>query len=139
MGRVDWPFDLTDSDAARFFCFNQCNDNNGVMLEMGVVSVASGIECLRGLFKYHAPIPNSLGMAYVGILWLAFEACRYQIKVESMELGDTGLREAVVMMMEGGQMAATKAGENSAHRERRAAPGDVRRGAGAAAAAVAVG
>jgi hypothetical protein len=101
MGRIDWPFDLSDADAARFFYFNQCNDNNGVMLSADVITVAGGVEALRGLFKYHAPIENSLGMCYVGILWLPFEACRFQINVESMELGDTGLREAMVMVMEG--------------------------------------
>ena len=70
------------------------------MLEMEVIALAGGVEALRGLFKYHAPIPNSLGMAYVGILWLPFEACRFQINVESVELGTTGMREAAVMITE---------------------------------------
>jgi hypothetical protein len=115
MGRVDWPFDLSDADAASFFYFNQCRDNNGVMLSIGVINVAAGtgeVEALRGLFKYHAPIENSLGMAYVGILWLPFEACRFQINIESMELGDTGLREAMVMIMEGDNWPKPPQNEN---------------------------
>jgi hypothetical protein len=98
-GPIDWPFDLTDPDAARFFYFNQCNGNNGVMLDCDVITVAGGtLEALRGLFKYHAPHPpKSLGMAYVGILWIPFATCRFQINAESMELGDTGFREAMVM------------------------------------------
>src|SRR5665213_3067299 len=63
------------------------------------VITSDGIEALRGLFKYHAPGPNRLAMAYIGILWLPFETCRFQINVEAMELGTTGMREAIVMSL----------------------------------------
>lgn len=96
-GSPDWPFDLTDADAAAFHFYNQSAGMNGAMLSMDVVRGAHGVEVLRGLFKYHAPVPRSLAMAYVGILWIPFESCRFQINVEAMELGDTGLREAMVM------------------------------------------
>jgi|SRR5665213_161882 len=65
---------------------------------MQVITI-DGIEALRGLFKYHAPGPNRLAMAYIGILWLPFETCRFQINVEAMELGTTGMREAIVMSL----------------------------------------
>ena len=97
-GPPTWPFDLRDPDAAAFFYSNQCDDNNGLMLAMNVIRI-NGTEALHGLFKYRAPEPMTTGMSYVSILWLPFENCCYQINVESMELGTTGMREAVVMAM----------------------------------------
>jgi hypothetical protein len=96
---ANWPFDLRDPDAAACFYWNQCADNNGIMLSMQVITI-DGVEALRGLFKYHAPGPNRLAMAYIGILWLPFETCRFQINVEAMELGTTGTREAIVMSLD---------------------------------------
>lgn len=97
---VDWPFDLTMPDAAAAFYRQQCIDNQGVMLSMDVLK-ASGLEALSGLFKYRAPEPGSLAMCYVGILWIPFGDCNYQINIEAVEAGTTGIREATVMMLEG--------------------------------------
>ncbi len=55
----------------------------------------------REKFKYRSPVPGSLGMCYVGILWLPFEDCRFQVNVEALEMGTTGMREATVMIIEG--------------------------------------
>jgi hypothetical protein len=99
-GSINWPFDLTDPVAATEFYRNQCADNGGVMLAMGVIT-AAGAEGLSGLFKYRSPLPGNLGMAYVGILWLPFQDCRFQINVEAFEMGTTGMRECAVMVIEG--------------------------------------
>jgi hypothetical protein len=66
---------------------------------MKVITV-NGLELLRGLFKYRAPTPGSLAMYYVGILWLPFTDCCFQINIEAMEHGTTGAREAAVGLME---------------------------------------
>lgn len=97
---VDWQFDLTMPDAAAAFYRQQCIDNRGVMLSMEVVK-AMGLEVLSGLFKYRAPTPDSLAMYYVGILWIPFGDCNYQINIEAQEVGTTGIREATVMALEG--------------------------------------
>lgn len=99
-GAIYWPFDLTDLDAARVFYRQECQENGGVMLEMDSVT-AAGVEGLSGVFKYRSPLPGSLGMAYVGILWLPFRDCWFQVNVEAVELGTTGMREAAVMVIEG--------------------------------------
>jgi hypothetical protein len=100
-GPPNWPFDLSDPDAAAYFYFNQSTDMKGAMLSMDVLHACGGeVEVLRGLFKYRAPVPKSLAMAYVGILWIPFETCRFQINVEAMEMGETGLREAMAMAVE---------------------------------------
>jgi hypothetical protein len=99
-GPPDWPFDLTKPDEAAEFYRKQCADNGGVMLAMEVTT-AAGAEALRGLFKYRAPVPGSLAMYYVGILWLPFQECRFQVNVEAMEAGTTGTREAAAMLNEG--------------------------------------
>ncbi len=99
-GEISWPFDLTDLDAAREFYTRQCAENLGVMLEMDAVR-AAGAEALCGVFKYRSPIAGSSGMAYVGILWLPFRDCRFQVNVEAVETGLTGVRETTVMAIEG--------------------------------------
>jgi len=95
----DWPFDLTNPDAATDFYGRQCANLGGALLSMDVITVA-GAEALRGLFKYHAPVPDSLAMYYSGILWLPFQSCSFQVNVEAMEEAPTGTREAVVMVVE---------------------------------------
>ena len=99
-GPIHWPFDLTSPAVAREFYSQQCEEMNGALLEMKVVTVA-GAEALMGLFKYRSPQQGSLGMAFVGILWLPFEDCRFQVNVEGVEIGATGYREAAVMVLEG--------------------------------------
>ncbi|MBX9693411.1 MAG: hypothetical protein K2Z81_13570 [Cyanobacteria bacterium] len=97
--RVSWPFDLTEPTAAKQFYTQQCADNGGAVLSLDVIDI-QGTEALSGLFKYRAPVTGSLGMHYVGILWLPFENCNFQINIEAMESGATGMREAAVMLME---------------------------------------
>jgi hypothetical protein len=99
-GPPPWPFDLRDPEGAASFYGAQCADNGGVMLSMGVSTVA-GSEALHGLFKYRAPMPRSLAMYYVGILWIPFQEGRFQLNVEAMERGTTGTREAAVSLIEG--------------------------------------
>ena len=91
-------FDLTDPASAREFYRRECEQNAGVMLEMEPVT-AAGVEGLCAVFKYRSPVPGSLGMAYVGILWLPFRDCRFQVNVEAIEQGTTGIREAAVMVI----------------------------------------
>ncbi|MFO0592028.1 MAG: hypothetical protein U0441_31060 [Polyangiaceae bacterium] len=100
LGPPDWPFDLTKPAEAGELYRKQCADNGGVMLAMEITT-AAGVEALRGLFKYRAPVPRSLAMYYVGILWLPFQECLFQVNIEAMEAGTTGTREAAVMLIEG--------------------------------------
>lgn len=98
-GPPNWPFDLTKPDAASEFYRQQCADNGGAMLSLGQMTI-DGVEVLSGLFKYRAPIPGSLAMYFVGILWVPFQECCFQINIEAMEVGPTGGREAAVMLIE---------------------------------------
>lgn len=98
-GPPDWPFDLRDPEAADEFYRRQCADNGGVMLSMEVARLG-GREALRGLFKYRAPAPQDLAMYYVGILWIPFREGRFQLNIEAMERGPTGVREAAVALIE---------------------------------------
>lgn len=99
LGPPNWPFDLTKPRAANEFYQRQCAGMGGAMLSLEVTS-AGGAEALFGPFKYRAPIPGSLAMYYVGILWLPFQECCYQINLEAIEVGVTGAREAAVMLIE---------------------------------------
>ena len=64
-------------------------------------TTAAGAEALRGLFKYRAPVPGSLAMYYVGILWLPFQECNFRINIEAVETGITCVRESAVMVIAG--------------------------------------
>jgi hypothetical protein len=99
-GPPDWPFDLTDAEAAHAFYQHQSADLGGVMLALEPTR-AAGVEALRGLFKYGAPIENSRAMYYVGILWVPFQTGNFQVNVEAMESGTTGGREAAVCVLLG--------------------------------------
>lgn len=107
---IDWPFDLRDPGPAAAFYRAQCADNGGVMLSVDPIEI-DGVEALRGLFKYRAPIPRSLALYYVGIVWIPFERCSFQINVEAMERGTTGAREAAVMLLEGERWPKQPGGE----------------------------
>lgn len=109
-GLPDWPFDLTDLTRATEFYRQQSAELRGVMLSLEVTTAAAGAEVLRGLFKYRA---SSVRMYYVGILWLPFQEGLFQINVEAMETGITGLRECFVLVSEPGLLAATIASANT--------------------------
>ncbi|WP_165073071.1 hypothetical protein [Paludisphaera rhizosphaerae] len=96
---IDWPFDLTQPGEAREFYRRQCEANGGAMIAVEVIEVA-GFETLGGVFKYRSPDPNSLGIYYVAILWLPFRDCWFQVNIEAVERGTTGIREAAVMMLD---------------------------------------
>ena len=96
----DWPFDLTELEAARDYCGRECVAQGGVMLSLDPVA-AAGAEALRGLFKYRAPVPDSLGMYYVGILWVPFQSCCFRVSAEAVEQGTTGDRETAVASLLG--------------------------------------
>lgn len=95
---VAWNFDLTNPASASEFYGQQCDENGGAMIELKAVEI-QGKEALRGIFKYRAA-PEGLAMMYVGIIWLPFSNCNFQINVESMETGTTGMREAAVELLE---------------------------------------
>jgi hypothetical protein len=94
-------FDLSDITAASHFFSRQCSENKGVMLEMDIIGIQQ-FKALRGLFKYRSPIPKSLGMMFVHIIWIPFQKWMIQFNIESVEIGTTGARETAVMMIEGG-------------------------------------
>jgi hypothetical protein len=95
-----WPFDLENESAAKKFFEQQSKEFAGAMIEMRVEKIQT-LNMLAGVFKYRAPIPNSLAIYYVGIIWIPFKDFIYQINFESLEKGTTGIREALVMAQEG--------------------------------------
>lgn len=98
-GAPPWTFDLTDVNACAAFFGSQCASLGGKTLSIDVTT-AGGFEALRGVFKYRAPKPYDLGMAYVGILWIPFSDCYFQLNIESLERGTTGTRESMVTIMQ---------------------------------------
>jgi hypothetical protein len=95
-----WPFDLQNGSAAKQFFEQQSKEFSGAMIEMRVEKIQT-LDVLVGIFKYRAPIPNSLAIYYVGIIWIPFKDFTYQINFESLEKGTTGIREALVMAQDG--------------------------------------
>lgn len=98
-GPPGWKFDCTQIDAARGFYEKMAQDLKGVLLDFDFKKI-QGIEALVGTFKYRAPMPKSMAMYYVGIVWLPFRDFCFQVNFESLERGTTGMREASVMMLE---------------------------------------
>lgn len=98
---VSWNFDLTDVEAAKAFYENQCTENSGAALFIEKDMVKK-VEVLKGIFKYRAP-HNKLAMLFVGIIWIPFQEGDYQINIEAMEQGTTGMRESAVMLLQKGK------------------------------------
>ena len=96
-GPADWDFDLEDMDGARRFYGNQCASYNGVMLCLDKETV-DGVDLLHGIFKYRA-INQGMAMHFIGIIWIPFSDCIWQINIESIERGTTGMREALVFSL----------------------------------------
>jgi hypothetical protein len=94
-----WPFDLKDLPGAREFFEIQSKDNGGALLELQTEEI-KGIESLIGAFKYPSPIENHLGLYYLGIVWMPFTDFCFQVTFESLESGETGLREAAVSLLD---------------------------------------
>ncbi len=92
-----WDFDVTDVAGAEDHFGRQALWNGGVMLALEAAPVA-GVEALRGLFKFRVPSAESLGMRYVGSVWLPFRDVLFQIDVEAAEGEITGKREAIVRL-----------------------------------------
>ncbi len=98
--KPDWSFDAKDEIKARAFFEQQAKDLGGVLVELQSEKICD-VPCLSGVFKYHSPAPKDLGMYYVGIFWFPFEKFTFQINFESLEQGDTGMRESAVYAIEG--------------------------------------
>ena len=94
-GAPNWPFDLTNEAAAQEFYENQSQELGGVMLSMEIGNYAN-VEVLNGVFKYRSPEPESLAMYFVGMSIIPFRHFNFQINVECVEKGTTGMREAAV-------------------------------------------
>lgn len=97
---ANWSFDLHDIGAATDYFSLQSARNGGALLQLDAVTVC-GQAALRGMFKYRSPLPQSMGMMFVSILWLRLGVRMVQINVESVEQGETGAREAAVSVVTG--------------------------------------
>jgi len=94
----DFPFDLTDQECAKTYYDTQSAELGGAMISVDVAET-SGLEYVRGVFKYRSPEPGSRAMYFVGIVVLPFKTFSYQINIEAVEVGVTGMREAAVMAL----------------------------------------
>ena len=97
-GPPPYPYDFRQLEAARAFYTHQSASNGGAMLSVDFDRTA-GVELMRGVFKYRSPEPESLAMYYVGVLALPYRTFHFQINMESVERGTTGVREAMVMAL----------------------------------------
>jgi hypothetical protein len=97
--RPPWgSFDLTNPAAGSEYCRQDSAKLGGVVLSTEVTS-AAGVELMQGLFKYRDPLrPDSPGRYFVGILWIPFRDCCYQLNIEARETGITGARDALAML-----------------------------------------
>jgi len=92
--KPDIPFALSEVGSLRNSYRAMAIENLGGLLKADVVDVA-GIKSIETLFKF--PIPEqSRGLNYIASIILPFAQFSYVIKVQSAELGTTGIRETVL-------------------------------------------
>lgn len=91
----EWPFSLSDVEAAKEYWQRETERLSGALIDIETLNIQK-VPALRAIFKYRDPTPGSLGIYYVGIIWLPFKDALFQINVEDVERGTTGVREAIV-------------------------------------------
>lgn len=91
----DIAADISDAAALRAFYRVAAGLNGVAMLEVDATQLA-GLAAVRTVLK--APLAPR-GFAFIGSYTLPFADCSFVIKVQSLERGVTGMREAAVMTM----------------------------------------
>jgi hypothetical protein len=66
---------------------------NGGMIEVEVLK-RQQFDIVRTIFKIPKPVS---GMLYVGSLTIPFNTCSFVLKVQAVEFGPTGMREALIV------------------------------------------
>ncbi|ANH66571.1 hypothetical protein [Mitsuaria sp. 7] len=94
----DITADMSDAAALRAFYRTMTELNGVAMLEVDPTRVA-GLPAVRTVFKARL---EPKGFAFIGSVTLPFADQSYVIKLQSLEVGTTGLREATVMAMQQG-------------------------------------
>ncbi|WP_426395962.1 hypothetical protein ACN9M1_16210 [Ralstonia sp. R-29] len=89
---------IDDADALRVFYRRMAEVHGLALIEADVAQLAS-LSAVRTLLK--ARIEQIRGFAFIGSYTLPFADRSYVIKVESMERGTTGIREAAAMILMG--------------------------------------
>src|SRR6185437_12288268 len=84
---------LSAIDKIRFVYRNLANQS-GAGLISAEVNKVGGFDCIETIFKMLQP---NRGVVYIGSLTFLFAEFSYVVKVQCIELGFTGVREAFVM------------------------------------------
>jgi hypothetical protein len=92
----DIPFNLTEINALREDSARNIKSQGGVVVEVAVETI-QGIDVLRKILKFPMYNDGRPGRIYLGSYTLPFALFSYVIKVQSQEVGITGVREANVM------------------------------------------
>lgn len=103
---IEAPID--DVDALRVF-YRGTAEANGLALIETELAQLTALSAVRTLLKVR--MHQTRGFAFVGAYTLPFADRSYVIKVESMERGVTGMREAAVMVLMGPPKFDTATGE----------------------------
>ncbi|WP_230963659.1 hypothetical protein [Burkholderia territorii] len=93
---IEAPID--DVVALRAF-YRRTAAANGLALIETELAQLTGLSTVRTLFK--ARMTQTRGFAFIGSYTLPFANCSYVIKVQSIEQGVTGMREAAIMVLMG--------------------------------------
>ena len=89
----DIPVPIADINGIRFIYRTLANQSGAGLLAAEVVDV-QGMSCVETIFKL--PQENR-GMVYIGSITVPFEQLSYVVKIQSVERGVTGIREAVIL------------------------------------------
>jgi hypothetical protein len=84
---------LSDVHKIRFVYRSLANQSGAGLISADVIKVG-GLECIQTIFKMLQP---NRGVVYIGSLTFPFAEFSYVIKVQCIEIGFTGVREAFVM------------------------------------------
>jgi len=92
--KPDIPCALSDTKSLRDSYLAMAIQNGGGLIKADVIEVG-GMEAIETIYKF--PLPEQAhGLNYIGSVTIPFADLSYVIKVQSGEIGTTGIREAIL-------------------------------------------
>lgn len=83
---------ITSIEALRNFYRHSVSRANGGLIEVELCK-KNKISFVRSIFKFRQ---EKSGMAYIASLTIPFKSCSFVVKVQAIEAGITGMRDAVI-------------------------------------------
>jgi hypothetical protein len=107
---TDLSTDLRDPDGMRQQFEQETQAERGAVVSFEIIQL-QGCEAVRHICKFRYPAPGDMRLVYLGSLMLPFCDFSFVVKVQSIEHGTTGIREAALAVAHPDEPPAVRSSE----------------------------